>query len=151
MINSLSLLFAAVTTSSPLVDLIDWSTLSSLTSEQMISYHEGQRIRLRGFIYKTADGEFIIAPEPNLKSCCLHKSHLIYLKSNQLTVSENIPMEIEGSLELNGKQLFLAEISQPEAITTPLEWRAFLLVATLTTLFFWLWGRLKKNTTAIRS
>ena len=36
-------------------------------------------MKIRGFIYKSPDNEWVLAEEPDLKSCCLGKEGQIYL------------------------------------------------------------------------
>jgi hypothetical protein len=57
---------------------------------------EGIRVRIRGFLYPTDDHEktLVLAAEPNVKSCCLHKV------KNKLAVSD-------AGLQSTGSQLAL--------------------------------------------
>ncbi|MCH9611226.1 MAG: hypothetical protein S4CHLAM81_13970 [Chlamydiales bacterium] len=40
-------------------------------------------MKAKGFIYKTDSGQWVLASEPNLKSCCLGKEGQLILEGNQ--------------------------------------------------------------------
>lgn len=46
-------------------------TLTFFDLEQPSKVQSGQKIKIRGFLYKSEDGEFVLASQPNLKSCCV--------------------------------------------------------------------------------
>lgn len=49
--------------------------LPLITFQDDFAKYEGQQISIRGFLYQTADDRWILAAEPNLKSCCIGTEH----------------------------------------------------------------------------
>ncbi len=62
----------------------------------------GQEVKVRGFLYKTPDDQWILASQPDLKSCCVGTNNMvsqqIYLKTDLLT--NNTPSNV---ITLSGK------------------------------------------------
>lgn len=54
-------------------------TISFLEMWDSKDSYQHKQISIRGFLYKNGDGDFVLAPLPNLRSCCLQgeKPHLI--------------------------------------------------------------------------
>ena len=46
----------------PTISLLDIPSSSPL---------EGQEVRVRGFLYRDQEGRYVLAAEPNLRSCCM--------------------------------------------------------------------------------
>lgn len=65
---------------------------------------EGQTISVRGFLYQISDGSWILASEPNLRTCCIEKkqrlSRQIYLPNFQ-GVQCDKPLTVIGKFTLN--------------------------------------------------
>lgn len=71
----------------------------------------GNLIEIRGFLYKTADSNLILAAEPDLKSCCIgstSKRHKQLLVSGnvQPEMSEKSPITLQGNLHMDFKEAF---------------------------------------------
>lgn len=68
--------------------------------ESFGKYADGQKVKIRGFLYQTKEGKSVLAAEPNLKTCCvgsqanIHKQ--IYLDRN--FDSRNSAITVEGVL-----------------------------------------------------
>lgn len=83
-----------------------------IPSAPELAEHVGTRVTLRGFVYQTPSGEWILAGQPNLKSCCIGAEHKkeaqIYLVDvANLSFSKSPkPTEIEGLLNLNETGFF---------------------------------------------
>lgn len=61
----------------------------SFSELQTIKIENNRYVSLRGFLYKNEQGEWILASQPNLKSCCLGTSHKA---KEQIAVSfESLP------------------------------------------------------------
>lgn len=56
--------------------------------------YEGQRVEVRGFIYYLASKQWILAPEPNLQSCCLGSKEKA---RKQLLVQGSLPPSLSSS------------------------------------------------------
>lgn len=87
--------------------LICWIVLSSffVTFDQLDSSLE-EIVQIKGFLYEQQDGRFILASQPNLKSCCLGKESLI---KQQIIVEGHFKkvsdvVILEGILKMNPRQ-----------------------------------------------
>ncbi len=53
----------------------------------------GKEIKIRGFLYQTPDKNWILAPQPDLKNCCVGVkdkiTQQIYLKSNAIVLNDS--------------------------------------------------------------
>jgi hypothetical protein len=68
--------------------------------EDLKSLSSNQEIVIRGFLYKSADHRWILASEPNVKSCCIGHSHLA---EKQITLDgEFNEYEISQVIEVKG-------------------------------------------------
>lgn len=79
---------------------INFSDLEHLQSNELaLEYNQGARIR--GFLYKTGNGEIVLASEPNLKSCCVgsasRRKQQVLVKG-ALAIEEGYAVLLEGKL-----------------------------------------------------
>jgi formylglycine-generating enzyme required for sulfatase activity len=65
------------------------------------STYDHREIRIRGFLYQSTKGEWILAEEPNLKTCCIgspNKAHAqIHLNKGFEGVVSSLPVLIKGT------------------------------------------------------
>ena len=52
-------------------ELVDFKTLTSVNHDQFIETFQGKDVEMKGFLYVDDDGNYLLAPQPNLRSCCL--------------------------------------------------------------------------------
>jgi hypothetical protein len=57
-----------------------------------------ERIQIRGFVYETENKEIILAPKPNLKSCCINTYQTIIVKGLSEYHKTKNAMKLEGNL-----------------------------------------------------
>ena len=62
----------------------------------------------RGFVYQTESGEWVLATEPDLKSCCLGKKGQIYLDGDFSRCQSHQAYTLKGTL--NGNHLEGAQL-----------------------------------------
>lgn len=64
--------------------------------------HDKKTIQIRGFAYKKTDGQWILSPDPALKSCCvgaaLKAKEQIFLSGNFAPLSEAQAIVVQGNL-----------------------------------------------------
>ena len=73
-----------------------------LSFPQQLNSYLDQEITLRGFLYQTEKG-WILAAEPNLKSCCIHKKPFIHLDNSFASGLTNHAVTMQGHLSLTEK------------------------------------------------
>lgn len=84
--------------------------LESLSSEtQEISFNN--RIQIRGFLYQTAEGDVVLAREPDLKSCCVGSAskrgtQLLVFGDLHEKIGQKIPINLEGNLSTHPSHRF---------------------------------------------
>lgn len=71
----------------------------------------GEFIEIRGFLYKTEDSGFILAAEPNLRTCCVGSpirayKQLCILGNINSTMSQNYAITLRGNLIINFEKDF---------------------------------------------
>lgn len=74
---------------------------------------KGKTVKIRGFLYSNANNEWILSPEPHLKTCCIGSkekaAQQIFLEGSFDQKWINHAMEFEGLLIYDGRQYFLKE------------------------------------------
>lgn len=72
-----------------------------------LSSLDQQQVKIRGFLYSVQEGKWVLAAEPNLKSCCIGSSNKI---AQQLIVSGEFPKVsgysatyVQGEFHFNSK------------------------------------------------
>ncbi|WP_075882550.1 hypothetical protein [Candidatus Protochlamydia sp. W-9] len=95
---------------------LSFTTSSQITFEELQSenyfFIPEQSVQIKGFIYQSPWNTFILASQPNLKSCCIDNSHQaaqqIFLKGID-KISTNQMVTVQGILKLQvqeeGKKL----------------------------------------------
>ena len=72
--------------------------------QKLSSSKEGEKLALKGFLYQTGEGNWILSNEPHLKSCCLGKKELqhtqIQLLGDFSNADLNKPLHVEGTLHV---------------------------------------------------
>lgn len=64
--------------------------------------YEGKQLNVKGFLYQKADGEWILASQPNLRSCCVGASQHVgrqLLVEGEFNPDDKV-VEIEGSFHM---------------------------------------------------
>lgn len=98
------------------VPLIHLSALPSAFPSENDSIHllNGQKIRVRGFLYSISENEMVLATQPKLKSCCVGKSaqHIRIQDSVSMPMTHNSAVLVEGIFriqqnEKNNSEQFL--------------------------------------------
>lgn len=96
--------------------------------DHVLSISEGASVEVRGFLYQTEENQFILATQPNLKSCCLSPSskthpHIFVEGLSLQHPSFSRPVTLQGSLQVaslsdsEGKQAYYYLLT--EAILKP--------------------------------
>lgn len=100
-------------------------TLDRLASDGPALEH--QQVHVRGFLYRLDDDTWILASQPNLKSCCVSKQPLdqrLHVRGKLEKEHPQKVVELEGTLKIASlEQSFHLEnaslITTPEASTLP--------------------------------
>lgn len=96
-------------------------SISFFELESMLDSSQKAEIQIRGFLYKTLNGQLILAAEPDLKSCCVGNASK---RNRQLLVFGNIdPMNLQssavllkGELNIDPRRQFPAHLERAIAI-----------------------------------
>jgi hypothetical protein len=96
---------------------ISFIELSDLKNqEDYIEKIDNREVSIRGFLYELPGGSFVLAKEPNLKTCCLGKGKLqIHIDNpgNSLPKPSMFPVTLEGRFNkqtVDGKPEFHLEL-----------------------------------------
>jgi hypothetical protein len=106
-----------------------------------LSEYDNKKITIKGFLYKNSNENWILASEPNLKSCCVG-SHLKL--NSQIIVYGDLPINptsraisIEGKLQITSKDSkYFYSLKEATIETNPLFYEHFWEVAILFALFY---------------
>ncbi len=97
---------------------------------------EGATVELKGFLFRTEGGAWILSSEPNLKSCCVGAGHKT---SSQITLlgdfsdcSPHKPLETRGILHIQEGRYFLSDVQSTQNQSFPL-WTTGVLLGCLAT------------------
>ena len=93
-----------------------------------------KQVTLRGFPYQNEGGEWVLASEPNIPSCCLKKHSYIRLEGAFPDLPTSRAIEVTGLLTFD-KGWILKDVNLKEASHSDLEW-IFPLLAAAAFLFF---------------
>lgn len=88
---------------------LSFQDLSGVNSvESAASMYHGREVTVRGFLYQSLDGRWILASEPNLKTCCVGSPRKVW---QQIIVDgefESVPankvVQIAGTLRVDPVQ-----------------------------------------------
>lgn len=84
-------------------------SFEELKDEKKVSQANGERVLMRGFLYSKDDGTCILASEPNIRSCCLHKKQQIVVLGDFSEVASHQAVDIEGILAADHEQFILSD------------------------------------------
>jgi hypothetical protein len=83
--------------------------------EQLNDTKEGESLSLKGFLYQTAEGSWILSANPHLKSCCIgcsEKQHSqIYLSDEYSSFNKNRPLYVQGYVHKNSCGICYLEVT----------------------------------------
>lgn len=95
---------------------------------------EGATIELKGFLFPTSDGGWILSSEPGLKSCCVGSIHK---QASQITLlgdfsgcSRHKPTEVRGILQCEEGRYLLIDGESVHKETFPL-WTMVIILSCL--------------------
>ena len=91
-------------------------TFDDLQQQPTRFAEEQQEICIRGFLYPLASDIWVLAPQPNLKSCCLQKPGQVLVKGLHLQNEPWQAVTVKGKLEWNSLQGYVLE--QPQLLTS---------------------------------
>lgn len=78
-------------------------------SQRLLDLDQHQ-VRIRGFLYSTEEGKWLLAKEPNLKSCCVGSKHRI---AEQIYVTGQFPQDsLQSAKTVQGD--FFFTLNAPE-------------------------------------
>jgi hypothetical protein len=84
---------------------------------------EGAELQLKGFIYPSPDGEWILSQEPNLRSCCVGAAHKassqVVLQGNFSEYSSDIPLFVRGIFHCTEGKYTLSDAQAIQKHTFP--------------------------------
>lgn len=114
-------------------------SFSDLASSK-ISEKEGQTVIIRGFLYQEISGQYILASEPNLKSCCVGNAQN---SNRQIAVLGSLPKQlpksaitVKGVFSAESKFLLKdAEVLPEDGIRGKLFWGSLLLILLASSLY----------------
>jgi hypothetical protein len=73
----------------------------------------GEKLELKGFLFQSNDGAWILSKDPDLKSCCIGSAHKrdsqVTLLGEFSTYSTNKPLQVTGTLHAATEGYILAE------------------------------------------
>jgi hypothetical protein len=81
---------------------LSFNELNSQNHELIAKKWDRQPVAIRGFLYSTSDGFWILSPEPTIKSCCLgtvekaHQQIAIEFNTTPPTSASHQPVTLEG-------------------------------------------------------
>lgn len=87
--------------------LFTLSFAQSVTFADDFSSYQGQEVKIRGFLYEKPDKTLILAPQPNLKSCCLGRKEQIVVEGSALP--SLFAQTISGIIEMSDDEIRLKQ------------------------------------------
>ena len=80
----------------------------------------GSEIEVKGFLYQTEEGRWILADRPGLKSCCLEKDKKFIVLDGPLEGKKTSrPVALRGTFSLSSQEFHL---SHPVLLDEPSDW-----------------------------
>jgi hypothetical protein len=77
-----------------------------LKKDDIIKKWHNQHVQIRGFLYHAPDGRWILASEPNLKTCCIGSSAKSLQQITVLGAFDEIPLSqavaLQGTFQIEG-------------------------------------------------
>lgn len=115
---------------------------------ELSQFHQ-QNVMIRGFLYKNADGLFILSSEPHLKSCCVGStekiSQQIFLPNGTEIINSDNAVSVVGQFYVNpewdenGKLIKLFQINEAQITNeNPLPITTIILSVLMCGLVLWL-------------
>lgn len=73
--------------------------------QRELSAYDQKRVQIRGFLYRSDEGNWILSAEPNLMTCCVNKQdkigRIIFVIGSSLEASPSQAVTVEGLLSIN--------------------------------------------------
>lgn len=113
-----------------------------MTFDELETISEPTIGEIRGFIYKSKDGQWIIDERPNLKSCCIgaeeNVKRQVFLDDEIAGLDHNIMVHFKGTLTispeyLDGQMISYYHIRHAELIDNPFAWGSLAIVVGVVT------------------
>lgn len=81
------------------------------TIDQPERIPQNEPVEVRGFAYQVDDKTWVLAPEPNVKSCCLEKASAprVYIAQDINGLEANRAYTFSGKLQQSGQRYVLAD------------------------------------------
>lgn len=112
-------------------------------SKNFISHEE---VVIRGFIYQSKSGDWILSPEPNLRSCCVGTAHKasqqLVLEGDFSTQTQHKIVALRGIIGKQKDRNILFHASVEEQNSFPWYMATFLGVSTLSLIGYFIQRRL---------
>jgi hypothetical protein len=85
------------------VSLMGMEELSFDLLERNSASYDGREVTMRGFLYQLQDGQWVLAQQPNLRTCCVQKNSYVLLNGNGLLKVTDTAVSIEGIFRTEGQ------------------------------------------------
>jgi hypothetical protein len=83
--------------------LLTFQELELNPPESVLQKHHGEKVQIRGFPYQTSEGNWVLAGESDLKSCCVgsdrNRSRQIILVEEEGSYTPHQVIEVIGMLD----------------------------------------------------
>jgi len=114
---------------------------------------EGDLLTLRGYIYRSKEGHFILSDTPDLKSCCVGVSHKLdtqlKLLADDVHPNMHVPYDVKGrfhfSPKMNESGILVEKYSLSEVSIAPAQKSHFLSISVGVILFLFLLRKVLKR------
>lgn len=100
-----------------------WLAVTPIGFHQLAQMDTPQEVQIRGFLYRADDGRWVLAEEPNLKSCCIGASHnaerQVVLNTDYVEAPLGFVVTVEGNLLRSRSYLADRKLASLYALENP--------------------------------